>query len=78
MTAWGLFPTPISSAAMIDEPFFRRPEETTAAWCARLEAMDPVRLSCHLRQRHRIWLDMARAAFRKEKRRRPGRLSSRD
>lgn len=62
---------------MIDEPFFRRPEETTAAWCARLAAMDPVRLSCHLRQRHRIWLDMARAALRKEKRRSTGRSNGR-
>jgi hypothetical protein len=53
---------------MVDELFFRKPDERNEDWHARLAAMDPVQLSCHLRQRHKIWLDMAQQALRKERR----------
>lgn len=53
---------------MLDQPFFRKPDEPIEDWHARLAAMDPVHLSCHLRQRRKIWLDMAQQALRKERR----------
>jgi hypothetical protein len=53
---------------MLDEPFFRKPDERIEDWHARLAAMDPVQLSCHLRQRRKIWLDMAQQALRKKRR----------
>ena len=61
----------------MDEPFYRRPEESAAAWHARLAGMDPVCLSCHLRQRRKVWLELASKSLRKERRaarsRRPAR-----
>jgi hypothetical protein len=63
--------------APMDEPFYRRPDESAAAWHARLAAMDPVCLSCHLRQRRKVWLELAGKSLRKERRaaraRRPAR-----
>jgi hypothetical protein len=53
---------------MQDQPFFRKPHESVEAWHARLAAIDPVQLSCHLRQRRRIWLEMAYQALQKERR----------
>ncbi len=53
---------------MLDEPFFRKPDERIEDWQARLAAMDPVHLSCHLRQRRKVWLDMAQQALRKQRR----------
>lgn len=52
---------------MQDEPFFRRPDERIEDWHARLARMDPVQLSCHLRERRKVWLDMAQQALRKER-----------
>jgi hypothetical protein len=57
----------------MDEPFFRKPGESAADWHARLAALDPVCLSCHLRERRKIWLEMSRDALRKERRTRPRR-----
>jgi hypothetical protein len=59
----------------MDEPFYRHPDESAADWHARLAGMDPVCLSCHLRERRKIWLEMAVAALRKE--RRPNRRRTR-
>jgi hypothetical protein len=63
--------------APVDEPFYRKPGESAADWHARLAGMDPVCLSCHLRQRRKVWLEMADDALRKERRanraRRPAR-----
>lgn len=53
---------------MLDQPFFRKPDESVEAWHARLAGMDPVHLSCHLRERRKVWLDMAHQALRKERR----------
>ncbi len=53
---------------MLDKPFFRQPNECAEDWHARLAAMDPVNLSCHLRERRKVWLDMAQQALRKERR----------
>lgn len=53
---------------MVDELFFRRPEERAEDWHARLAAMRPTELSCHLRERRKVWLDMAQQALRKERR----------
>jgi hypothetical protein len=53
---------------MVDKPFFRQPDECAEDWHARLTAMDPVHLSCHLRERRKVWLDMAQQARRKERR----------
>jgi hypothetical protein len=53
---------------MLDEPFFRKPDEPIEDWYARLAAMDPVHLSCHLRQRRKVWLDMAQQALTKQRR----------
>jgi len=52
----------------MDEPFFRFPGERVDEWHARLAAMDPVQLSCRLRERRKIWLDMARQALARERR----------
>jgi hypothetical protein len=52
----------------MDEPFYRKPDESAADWHARLAGMDPVCLSCHLRQRRKVWLEMALTALRKERR----------
>jgi hypothetical protein len=52
---------------MLDKPFFRKPGECIEDWHARLAAMDPVQLSCHLRERRKIWLDMAQQALRKKR-----------
>jgi hypothetical protein len=52
----------------MDEPFYRMPDESAADWHARLAALDPVCLSCHLRERRKIWLEMAQDAVRKERR----------
>ena len=61
----------------MDEPFYRKPDESATAWHTRLAGMDPVCLSCHLRQRRKVWLEMAGDALRKERRaaraRRPAR-----
>jgi hypothetical protein len=63
--------------APMDEPFYRKPDESAAAWHARVAGMDPVCLSCHQRQRRKVWLEMAGEALRKERRaaraRRPAR-----
>ena len=53
---------------MLDKPFFRKADERVEDWHARLAAMDPVQLSCRLRERRKIWLDMAQQALRKERR----------
>jgi hypothetical protein len=53
---------------MTDELFHRRPEETVAQWHARLAAMELAALSCHQRERRKLWLDMAREAARRERR----------
>ena len=55
------------------QPFFRQPDESIEAWQARLAAMDPVHLSCRLRERRKIWLDMAQQALRKKRRDRKAR-----
>jgi hypothetical protein len=53
---------------MVDEPFFRKPDECIEDWHGRLAAMDPVHLSCRLRERRKVWLDMAEHALRKKQR----------
>ena len=53
---------------MLDKPFFRKPGESIEDWHSRLVAMDPVHLSCRLRERRKIWLDMAHQALRKKRR----------
>src|SRR5690349_5075290 len=55
---------------MLDKPFFRKSDESIEEWQARLAAMNPVHLSCRLRERRKIWLDMAQQALRKKRRER--------
>jgi len=53
---------------MLDKPFFRKLDESTEDWHSRLAAMDPIHLSCHLRERRKVWLDMARQALSQKRR----------
>jgi hypothetical protein len=49
----------------MDKPFHPKEGETLEDWHARLAAMDPVCLSCHQRERRKVWLETVRAALRK-------------
>jgi hypothetical protein len=57
----------------MDELFYPRANESRPDWHARLAALDPVTLTCHQRQRHKVWLEIARDAARKKRRARPRR-----
>lgn len=49
-----------------DKVFHRLPGEALGDWQQRISAMQEHVLSCHLRQRKKVWLDLIRDSIRKQ------------